>query len=552
MGSGKGGRKENSGAEKWPYAVSVAETISVSEAVERVRLIADEYAASSRRMPFFLLAGAGLSAPSVPLRPELLTELEAGLRRMGHSVRGVDAMTFPELLDAAMPGTKAKRTWLKGHCHEKPLTAAHFRLANILQSGRLASQVVTSSFDTLLERALRLLGCEPLVLEHPHLADTLERQDTPQIVHLHGSWRYYHPSDTDDDALLVHLEELLSGHACMVLGYGASEADAFLKVLKRRGNARRNEVLWFVHRREEVDQLPDWLHMMTHVRIVAPTDSATLDAAEVLRRMESALSIGPPLLATDPLAHFEELNIRHLAVEEGPASDPYQLARRAEGVPVALPRGEAAAAPPAAMAEATAAQPHPFDGVMEQICEARDLVNRGVDLAEQGKSEEAIRLLSEVEDRFGGGGLEEIRESVARALINLGVAFAQTGKTDDELEAYRRATVEARRVRSIDLLQQMCLALLYRSEAARERKEYTEALESCNELETLLTENPHTELDEYLAAGRASRGWTLRAAGQEEEAVIVARKVLGMEFESTDGIGSQAVQQMKELLGIAA
>ena len=65
---------------------------------------------------------------------------------------------------------------------------------------------------------------------------------------------------------------------------------------------------------------------------------------------------------------------------------------------------------------------------------ARELFNRGVELAQAGQSEEAFRIYDELLTRFVKK--TDVQEQVAWALFNMGLSLGSTGRTNDEIAVY--------------------------------------------------------------------------------------------------------------------
>src|SRR6185436_18142064 len=78
----------------------------------------------------------------------------------------------------------------------KPISAANFRLAHLLgemnPKKRLTNLVFTTNFDDMLSKALRLLGSDVIVCDHPETTSRVDLHGSePQIVHVHGTHWFY-------------------------------------------------------------------------------------------------------------------------------------------------------------------------------------------------------------------------------------------------------------------------------------------------------------------------------------------------------------------------
>ncbi len=218
---------------------------------------------------------------------------------------------------------------------------------------------MTTNFDDMLSRAVRLFGREPIVCDHPLTTARINlRRGEVNIVHAHGTYQFYDTcnrrgeiekralrSDEQADAdranedapsnggrrmptIGDYLEGVLGAlsRSPIVLGYAGWEHDVVMRALHRRlslGAPLLSNLYWFVYTREEATQLPRWLTEHDSVCIVAPPepprptddagpireagDTPTLPADDVLAAIINAAGIDQPRLFEEPIEVFESL-----------------------------------------------------------------------------------------------------------------------------------------------------------------------------------------------------------------------------------------------------
>jgi hypothetical protein len=313
------------------------------------------------RSPFFLIVGAGVSYPSVPLAPGIIHQCREIADKYGRSRKpsGPKALDeYSHWFKLAYPNPGQRQLYLRSLIEKKPLSSASLRLAHLLSSRRLTNLVVTTNFDDFIARALRLFGEEPAICDHPSTVARIDpqRQDI-QIIHVHGSYLFYDCANLrgevagrakhDEESSLTMiglLDNILWTRSPLVLGYSGWDQDVIMSALHRRlrgSNPLAQSVYWFCFRRDEVMKLPKWLHSDPNVRFVLPKpkeaaedaaarepavpgsfrdltqsplkdkppaspvpDEPTLSALEVLDRINVKLKIGLPRLFENPLGYF--------------------------------------------------------------------------------------------------------------------------------------------------------------------------------------------------------------------------------------------------------
>jgi tetratricopeptide (TPR) repeat protein len=347
--------------------------LSLQKAVQEI------VASTTRRrpkgeFPFFLIVGAGISCPQIPLASGIESRCREKLTGDGFSV----ALSLEEkspldryevLFDRAYPQSEDRQEFLHDLIHKAPISAANFRLAHLLGELQFTNLVFTPNFDAMLSRALHLLGYDVVVCDHPKTTGRvrLVRQDL-QVVHVHGTHWFYDCCNlraeiegragqdiADGLSMGQLLDRVLADRSPIVVGYSGWEGDVIMAALKRRlqqSTLLRN-LYWFCFNRSQVDTIPPWVKDHASVRMVLPPaprplldnkrnlegqlpserredesleDESTLPAREVFEAFIRQLDLRAPLLTSEPLEFFAHHLTRNLSyAEEDEVLDPYLI-----------------------------------------------------------------------------------------------------------------------------------------------------------------------------------------------------------------------------------
>jgi hypothetical protein len=353
--------------------------------------------------PFFLIAGAGIAVPSVPLADGLVAHCQERCRQQGLPPEELPtAVTDPldryaAWFNAAYPHRTDRQRFFIRQIERAPISPAVLRLAHLLlpdaqplphslppgagasRARPLTNVVVTPNFDDLLARALRLFGADTVVCDHPRVTERidLDRHDVLQLVHVHGSYRFYdgcnlraeieararRDDDDSSESMLGLLHVLLRDRSPIVVGYPGWEGDVIMTALRGRlGRSLPRNLYWFCYRRGEVDAVPRWLAGHPDVRFVVPesppqaetraapgarapmsgalradealAEPGTLPATRVFEELINVLGLHPPRLTDDPLGFFADHLERLLPQDHEPAArDVYAVRSVVERAP---------------------------------------------------------------------------------------------------------------------------------------------------------------------------------------------------------------------------
>jgi len=308
--------------------------LDLQTAVGEIRQACDSE--TSRRYPFFFIAGAGISCPPIPLACTIEDECKRVAEQQGRTAKPPrdDPLTrYSHWMESAWPQPHLRQKYLRSLIERKPISAANLRLAHLLTENAITNLVVTTNFDDLLSRALTLFGRAHIICDHPQMLLRIDAErDDIQILHVHGSYWHY-----DCCNLRVEITErtqgiggflnsLLARRSPLVLGYSGWEGDVIMSALKHRLKDRlRSNLYWFCHTYSTAVSLPRWLTDHPNVCLVmaapiegrssrtsealelrtssCPQGIESLDARQVLDEFVRAFSLKVPDIICDPL-HF--------------------------------------------------------------------------------------------------------------------------------------------------------------------------------------------------------------------------------------------------------
>jgi tetratricopeptide (TPR) repeat protein len=328
--------------------------------------------------PFFLIVGAGISYPQIPLASGIETRCREKLTDAGSgadlSLEGKTPLDrYETLFKKAYPQSEDRQEFLHDLIHRAPISAANFRLAHLLGELQLTNLVFTPNFDEMLSRALRLLGYDVVVCDHPKTTGRvrLMRQNL-QVVHVHGTHWFYDCCNlraemegrsrrdvTDGLTMGQLLDRVLADRSPVVVGYSGWKGDVIMAALERRLQQPTLpcNLYWFCFNRRPVEDpnaLPSELKDHPSVRLVLPPpppplmdnkkrklegqlpsermagerleDEPTLAARDVFEAFLRRLDLRAPRLTSEPLDFFLEHMTQNLSSEEeDEITDPYSI-----------------------------------------------------------------------------------------------------------------------------------------------------------------------------------------------------------------------------------
>jgi len=330
-----------------------------------VRATRKRTAHDSSGFPFFLIVGAGISHPSIPLAAgiERLCREEIAKAALGPPPleSGSPLDRYERCFEHAFPHAEDRQIFLHSLIHKAAVSPANFRLAHLLGERNehrrlhLTNLVFTTNFDEMLTRALRLFGHDVVVCDHPKTTQRIKlgRANPLQVVHVHGTHWFYDCRNlrgelelqakgdlTDNVSMAQLLDRVLAERTPIVTGYSGWEGDVIMTALRRRLREPTlpHNLYWFCFQRSDANALPVWLREHASVRLVLPPAEESgnfgstpmpvrsLPARLVFETLIRELELPPPKLTSEPLDFFaEQLRATLSLDEEEAARDLYLL-----------------------------------------------------------------------------------------------------------------------------------------------------------------------------------------------------------------------------------
>jgi tetratricopeptide (TPR) repeat protein len=284
--------------------------------------------------PFFFIVGAGISAPSVPIASKIVDHCCELAQRRNLKMPALpdDPMEkYEKTLITLHPNPADRQQYFHDLIQNAPISPANLRLAHLLDSHKLTNLVLTTNFDEMLTRALRLFGAECVVCDHPKTTRRIDpnRADLLQVVHVHGTHWFYDcvnlkgeikrraKKDTFDDVSMADLLRLiLAQRSPIIIGYSGWADDVIMTGIKTwlKQSSHPHNLYWFCYRATEAEHV--WKLTKNHpsVRIVVD-ENEPLDATRVFEAINLALDLPAPAITRDPLKFFAEQLERNLGAK---------------------------------------------------------------------------------------------------------------------------------------------------------------------------------------------------------------------------------------------
>lgn len=285
-------------------------TINIQTAVRQIA----EGQTSSNDQPFFLIVGAGVSCPQVPLASKIVKDLRGSARVLIPSA--ADPMDeYSQVLEAVKPNPEQRRRYFEELIVGKRIPTACLSIAYLLYEKKFDT-LITPNFDDFVTRALRLFDTTPLVYDRRESLQLVNWENKrTQLVHVHGTYRDYDILNLkgeirENKGITSQLTALLRNRSPVVLGYAGWPGDVIMAALRSRlqPNKLRYNLYWFCHTAASAERLPPWLKNHPNVFFIIPSGNQqgeSLDASKVTRLLLDAFGLSQvPPLATDPLKSF--------------------------------------------------------------------------------------------------------------------------------------------------------------------------------------------------------------------------------------------------------
>lgn len=160
----------------------------------------------------------------------------------------------------------------------------------------------------------------------------------------------------------------------------------------------------------------------------------------------------------------------------------------------------------------------------EQVAHA--LLNQGVMLGRQGKSEEEIANYQQVVKCYGDSPLSALQELVAQVLVNQGVALGQQGKPEEEIAFYQQVVKRYGDSPLPALQEQVAMALFNQGVTLGQQGNSEEAIACYQQVVKRYGDTPSPALQEFVAKALVNQGAVLGRKDKHEEANACYQQVV--------------------------
>lgn len=295
--------------------------------------------------PYFFIVGAGISTPEIPSARGIIDECKSKLESMysnendrkeildkGNSFPENTSKYYSYWFGTAYKNKIHRQQYLKRIINSSKISTSNLLLAQILNSKKIATTVITPNFDNHLLKSINLMGNYE-VFSTNSVSDNMALSPNSseiQIMHVHGTYQFYDCKNLDSEILEVAnqhgikstagtIEEFLKNQVPIVLGYSGWEDDVLMTKLRERLSCTSlpYNLIWFCYSRRDYECLPAWLKDSDDVIFVCSFEFESEDehdeqekylpAEDVLSAMISRFSIEAPYIFSNPIKYYIEV-----------------------------------------------------------------------------------------------------------------------------------------------------------------------------------------------------------------------------------------------------
>ena len=246
---------------------------------------------NAEKYPFFLIVGAGVSCPDIPLASQIIKicmhecenkEYFTEWKKQSENLENEDEYSF--WLSKAYPSKENRRKFFSNIILNSKISSSNLQIANILASRKVFNLVITPNFDDQIERSLNLLNFFDYY-SSTNAIDNLSinlRSNNVQIVHVHSDYRNYdfknlsyeiNKESMNNGVLSMKdlVSNVLKDRSPIIVGYSGWENDLIMKAIKERITYETPyKYYWFCYNKNDYDRLPDWLKSNENVNFIIP------------------------------------------------------------------------------------------------------------------------------------------------------------------------------------------------------------------------------------------------------------------------------------------
>ena len=328
----------------------MGKVIKLKEAVnliwETVTITEDQN--TNNEIPYLFIVGAGISAPEILSAQGIVHHCQEKVKELYRDENEINEI-FVKSNNLSVNSAKYYSYWFgqayKNKIHRQQylkqiiakarISTSNLLLAQILNSKKMATTVITPNFDNQLLKSLNLLG-NYNVFSANNILDNIalsRNSSNIQIMHVHGTYEFYDccnleheitrvASETGIKSTAGTIEEFLKNQAPIVIGYSGWEDDVIMSKIHERllYAPLPYSLIWFCYSQRDYEILPDWLKLSEDVIFVLPEivneEEKTADdkekhrflpAEDVLSALISKFEFEAPKLFSNPIQYYIDL-----------------------------------------------------------------------------------------------------------------------------------------------------------------------------------------------------------------------------------------------------
>ncbi len=307
-----------------------------------------EEQSANKELPYLFIVGAGISMPEIisangivehcKEKVKLLYKEDEEIKRIHDGAKKFEpnsAGYYSYWFGEAYKNKIHRQKYLKSIMSTAKISNSNLLMAQILNSKKIATTVITPNFDNHLLKSLNLLG-NYNVFSANNVMDNIAlswNSSEIQLMHVHGTYEFYDCCNLENEIIKIAngtgikstagtIEEFLKNQSPIVIGYSGWEDDVIMSKIKERLQYAPlpYNLIWFCYSNGDYEGLPDWLKTSDDVVFVLPdtmnsdgkiTDETNeislLPAEDVFTAIIAKFELEDPKLFSNPIQYYIEL-----------------------------------------------------------------------------------------------------------------------------------------------------------------------------------------------------------------------------------------------------
>lgn len=299
--------------------------------------------------PYLFIVGAGISVPEIVPASGIVQHCQDKVKELygdnEEEMKSVfdktatltvnSAEYYSYWFEQAYKNKIHRQQYLKSIISKARISTSNLLLAQVLNSRKIATTVITPNFDNQLLKSLNLLG-NYNVFSANNVLDNIaltKNSNEIQIMHVHGTYQFYDCCNLKNEIIKIAngqgikstagtIEEFLKSQSPIVIGYSGWEDDVIMSKIRERLEyaVLPYKLLWFCFSNKDYESLPCWLKDSEDAIFVLPDSNESseanvdnmeeplfLPAEDVLSALITKFGFNAPNLFSNPIKYYIEL-----------------------------------------------------------------------------------------------------------------------------------------------------------------------------------------------------------------------------------------------------